>query len=117
MGQAAGGLSEVITLTLPGPSIPDRTGGQKPGVGIATPPRPARVRLLRASEKVRYGLSIGTQAWEITTRALHPLEFDPYYQAHKGRISWKDQEGTVQSCEPSERRDSFILLVANQIDV
>lgn len=117
MGQAAGALSELVMLTLPGPSIPDRTGGQKPGTGIPTPPRPARVRLLRASEKVSYGLSIGTQAWEITTRALHPLESDPYYQAYKGRVAWKEQEGTVQSCEPSERRDFFILLVVNQLDV
>jgi len=115
---AAGSLSETITLTLPGPTIPDGRGGQKvgpiPGLSYI---RAARVRVLRAAEKVRYGLALNVQAWELTTRATHPLEADPFTSAHRGRVRWKAEEGAVQSVEPDERREYLTILVTNQVGI
>lgn len=111
---AAGLLQETVALHLPGPTVPDGRLGRKPvGSGLVYN-RAARVRVLRAGEKTRYGLTLNTQAWQVTVRATHPLKDDPFGQAMTGQLQWREEQGNVVSVEPSEDRASWTLLVTNQ---
>lgn len=110
----AGDLTERVRLILPGPSVPDGRGGQKPGgVEGATHERAAAVRVLRAAERTRNGLPITSQAWEVTVRAQHPLAQDPFLQAAKGQLEWNNETAAILSVEPDPRREFFTLFVSN----
>lgn len=112
----AGRLRETVTLTLPGAMASDGRGGQRPS-GSAGPnySRAARVRVLRAAERTRAGLTVNQQAWEVTVRAHLPVAADPYRTAHRGRLQWQQETGAVVSVEPDEGREFYILLVVNQV--
>lgn len=113
---AAGSLTEQVTLTLPALTVPSNRGSQKPS-GTVGPSyqRPAAVRVVRASERVRNGLPLTAQAWEVTVRAQQPLAQDPFLKAYQGHLSWQTETGAVVSVEPDARGEYLSLLVTNKL--
>lgn len=98
----AGQLKERVVLLTPGPTQEDEQGGRT-AIGPPTQtPVWARVRPLKATEKVTLEQTVQQEAYEITIRR-HPAA------CANQRVTWNGKELNVQAVAADEDREYQLL--------
>lgn len=99
----AGQLRERLTLFTPAASVPDGVGGWLPGGAETSVTVWARLRPLRAAEKVANGQQLNSEAYEATIRVRPGV-------AGGLRAEWRGQTLRIQAVTPDEAGEYLTLL-------
>lgn len=104
----AGDLTERIRLLTPGAAMSDGRGGHLAGGGDVTADYWAKVRTLRAAEKLALGQTLSSDAIQVVLRK-EPARVHTAQQ----RVEWRGATYAVQAVEPDTRNEYDTLICFN----